>query len=129
LAEFDSHIANLRKAFDKVHMYVSKINPRKCAFGVSAGKFLGFIIHEHGIEIDPGQIKSIRNVETPTCKLEMQKFLNKVIFLQRFISNLARKVDAFTPILRIKNNVDFALGQSSKKLLILLKTIYLRLQC
>jgi hypothetical protein len=29
------------------------MNPRKCAFGVSAGKFLGFVIHEHGIEIDP----------------------------------------------------------------------------
>jgi hypothetical protein len=29
------------------------MNPLKCAFGVSAGKFLGFIIHEHGIEVDP----------------------------------------------------------------------------
>jgi hypothetical protein len=29
------------------------MNPRKCAFGVSVGKVLGFIIHEHGIEVDP----------------------------------------------------------------------------
>jgi hypothetical protein len=52
-AEFSSRIADLRKAFDKMRWYGLKMNPRKCAFGVSAGKFLGFIIHEHGIEINP----------------------------------------------------------------------------
>jgi hypothetical protein len=38
-AEFSSHIADLRKAFDKMCRYGLKTNPRKCAFGVSAGKF------------------------------------------------------------------------------------------
>jgi hypothetical protein len=66
--EFSSHIANLRKAFDKIRRYGLKINPCKCAFGVSASKFLGFIIHEHGI---PDRIKSIQNVGPPTCKLEV----------------------------------------------------------
>jgi hypothetical protein len=47
-AEFSSHIADLRKAFDKMRRYGLKMNPRKCAFGVLAGKFLGFVIHEHG---------------------------------------------------------------------------------
>ena len=37
--------------------YGLKMNPLKCAFGVSAGKFLGFIIHEAGIEIDPAKIE------------------------------------------------------------------------
>jgi hypothetical protein len=39
--------------------YSLKMNPRKFAFVVSAGKFLGFIIHEHGIEIDLDRIKFI----------------------------------------------------------------------
>jgi hypothetical protein len=78
------------------------MNPHKCAFRVSPSKFLGFIIHEHGIEIDLDRIKSIRNVGPSTYKLEMQKFLGKVNYLRRFISNLVRKIDAFTPILRLK---------------------------
>jgi hypothetical protein len=86
------------------------MNPRKCAFGVSTGKFLGFVIHEHGIEIDPDRIKSIWNVGPPTCKVEVQKFLDKVNYLRRFISNLAGKIDAFTPILRVKNDAQFAWG-------------------
>jgi hypothetical protein len=90
--------------------YGLKMNPHKCAFGVSAGKFLGFIIHEHGIQIDPDQIKSIRNVGPPTCKLKMQKFLGKVNYLRMFISNLAEKINAFTPILRLKNDAKFTWG-------------------
>jgi hypothetical protein len=85
-----------------MHQYGLKMNPRKCAFGVSACKLLGFIIHEHGIEIDPDRIKSIYNVGPPTCKLEVQKFLGKINYLQSFISNLAGKIDAFTRILRLK---------------------------
>jgi hypothetical protein len=68
----------LRKAFDKMRQYGLKMNPHKCAFGVSAAKFLGFIIHEHGLEIDTDRIKS---TGAPTCKLEMQKFLGKVNYL------------------------------------------------
>jgi hypothetical protein len=120
-AEFSSHIAGLCKAFDKMCRYGLKMNPRKCAFGVSAGKFLGFIIHEHGIEIEPDRIKSIRNVGPPTCKVEVQKFLGKVNYLRRFISNLAGKIDAFTRILRLKNDAEFAWGQSSRKRLTSLK--------
>jgi hypothetical protein len=110
LVEFGSHIADLHKAFDKMSRYALKINPRKCAFGVWAGKFLGFIIHEHGIEVYTDRIKSIRNVRAPTCKLVMQKFLDKLNYLWRIISNLAEKIDVFTPILRLKNNVKFTWG-------------------
>ena len=39
--------------------YGLKMNPLKCAFVVSAGKFLGFIIHEAGIEVDPAKIEAI----------------------------------------------------------------------
>jgi hypothetical protein len=45
----NSHLADLRLAFEKMRQYKLKINPLKCAFGVSTGKFLGFIVHEKGI--------------------------------------------------------------------------------
>jgi hypothetical protein len=51
--------------------YGLKMNPLKCAFGVSTGKFLGFIVHEKGVEIDPKKIESIKKVQAPTCKKEL----------------------------------------------------------
>jgi hypothetical protein len=73
----DNHLADLRLALERMCRYGLKMNPLKCAFGMSPGKFLGFIIHEHGIEIDPIKIESINKVQLPQCKNNMQKFLGK----------------------------------------------------
>jgi hypothetical protein len=69
--EFDSHLANLLWSFEKIHRYGIKVNPYKFAFGMSAGKLLGLIIHEHDIEVDPNQIQTIQNIGAPTYKIEM----------------------------------------------------------
>ena len=52
-AGLGNHLADLRFALERMRWYGLKMNPLKCVFGVSAGKFLGFIIYEKGIEIDP----------------------------------------------------------------------------
>jgi hypothetical protein len=78
----DCHLADLCLALERMRRYGLKMNPVKCVFGVSTGKFLGFIIHEHGVEIDPTKIKSINKVQLPQCKNNMQKFLGKVNYLR-----------------------------------------------
>jgi hypothetical protein len=110
LDSMDCHLADLCLALERMHRYGLKINPLKCAFDVSAGKFLGFIIHEHGIEIDPTKIESINKVQSPQCKNDMQKLIGKVNYLSRFISNLPGKISAFAPILRLKNEANFTWG-------------------
>jgi len=49
----------------------------------------------------------MKKVEAPVCKKDLHKFLGKVNYLRRFISNLSRKIDAFTPILRLKYEAEF----------------------
>jgi hypothetical protein len=75
---FDAHLANLHVAFERMRKYGLKMNPLKCAFGVIAGKFLGFVVHEQGMEIDPKKIESIKRVEEPTYKKDVQKLLGKI---------------------------------------------------
>jgi hypothetical protein len=70
-ASLNSHLVDLRLAFETMRRYGLKMNPLKCAFGVSAGKFLGFIVHEKGVEIDPKKIESIKKVQAPTSKKEL----------------------------------------------------------
>jgi hypothetical protein len=67
----NNHLADLRLALERMRRNGLKMNLLKCAFDVSAGKFLGFIIHEHGIEIDPIKIQSINKVQPPQCKNDM----------------------------------------------------------
>jgi hypothetical protein len=49
--QIEHHIADLRKVFERTRKYGLNMNPTKCAFSVSAGQFLGFLVHERGIEI------------------------------------------------------------------------------
>jgi hypothetical protein len=58
----DDHPADLRLALERMRRYGLKMNPLKCVVDVSASKFLGFIIHEHGIEMDPTKIESINKL-------------------------------------------------------------------
>jgi hypothetical protein len=72
-AGLDSHLADLRLALERMRRYGLKMNQLKCAFGVSTGKFLGFIIHEKGLEIDPKRIEAMRKAEAPTCQEGLAK--------------------------------------------------------
>jgi hypothetical protein len=48
------------------------MNLKKCAFGVSAGQFLGFLVHERGIEIGLKSQETVRTMVPPTMKRELQ---------------------------------------------------------
>ena len=82
--------------------YGLKINPNKCDFGVSAGQFLSFMIHERGIKIGQKSMKAIDDVVPPTTKTELQYLLGKINFIRRFISNLSERVLPFSHLLKLK---------------------------
>ncbi len=47
------------------------MNPTKCAFGVSAGQFLGFLVHERGIEVTQRSINAIKKIQPPEDKKQL----------------------------------------------------------
>jgi len=97
-----NHLDYLRRSFERMRQYGLKMNPLKCAFGVCAGDFLGFVVHKKGIEINQNKPKAILEMKAPSTKKELQSLLGKVNFLIRFISNLSGKTQSFTPLLRLK---------------------------
>jgi hypothetical protein len=66
LDSMDNHLANLCLTLEMTSQYGLKINLLKCVFDLSPGKFLGFIIHEHSIEIDPKKIESTQKSAATT---------------------------------------------------------------
>jgi hypothetical protein len=91
------------------------MNPNKCAFGVSAGEFMRFLVHEGGIEVGKKSMKAIDEVVLPINLKELQSLLGKINFVKRFISNLSQKVLPFSPLLRIKKNQKFVWGDKQQK--------------
>ncbi|XP_050211463.1 uncharacterized protein LOC126661652 [Mercurialis annua] len=71
------HLKNLEEAFRRMRVHCLKLNPLKCAFGVKAGIFLGFLVHERGIEVDQNKTKAIREAKPLRNKTELQRFLGQ----------------------------------------------------
>jgi hypothetical protein len=87
------------------------MNPNKCAFGVSAGQFLDFLIHERGFEVGCKSISAIDNIKAPSNKKELQSLIGKINFIKRFISNMFERIHPFTPLLKLKADQKFVWGE------------------
>jgi len=109
--DFTKHLADLRKVLECTRKHRLKMNPNKCAFGVSVGQFLGFIVHQRGIEISRISIDAINKVVAPTNKTELQSLIGKINFIRRFITNLSGKIRAFSPLLKLKADQEFVWGR------------------
>ena len=51
--DVQKHLDDLQETFDTLRRYNMKLNSSKCSFGVSLGKFLGFMVSHKGIEANP----------------------------------------------------------------------------
>ena len=77
-----------------------KLNPTKCAFGVTSEKFLGFLISQRGIEANLEKIKAIVDLRHPNTKKEVQQLNEKIVALSRFISRSTERCLPFFKTLR-----------------------------
>jgi hypothetical protein len=62
---FEENMIDLKLSLERMKKYRLRMNPLKYAFGITSGRFLGFAVHEHSIQIDPKKIESIGNIGEP----------------------------------------------------------------
>jgi hypothetical protein len=101
------HLEDLRQVFEWTRRFELKMNLKKCAFSVSASQFLGFLVHEQGIEIGLNRHEVVRSMVPPTMKRELQQLIGKINFIRRFISNLSGRIEPFTDLVKIKADEEF----------------------
>jgi hypothetical protein len=96
----ENHLAVLQKVFERCRLYKLKMNPLKCAFGVSTGKFLGLLVHQRGIDVDPTRASAIATMKPLTTHKELKSFLGKLSYIRRFIPGFAAVTSTFAPLLK-----------------------------
>jgi hypothetical protein len=52
---------DLKKTFDNLRKYKLMLNPKKCVFGVSSRKLLGYMVSSRGIDANPTKVEAIKN--------------------------------------------------------------------
>ena len=77
-----------------------KLNPNKCVLGVTVEKFLGFMVSQRGIEVNPEKIQAIMELSLPKTVKEVQSLNGKVAALNRFVSRATDKCLPFFCMLK-----------------------------
>src|SRR5438445_112129 len=93
-------VKDLRETFEVLKRYTMRLNPQKCVFGVTAGKFLGFMVTNRGIEANPDKIKAILDMEEPRTLHDIQKLNGKLAALSRFLAKGAERALPFLKLLK-----------------------------
>ena len=76
------------------------LNADKCAFGVGASKFLGYLITNRGIEVNPNQIKAVKHLKSPSNPKEVQVLTGMLVAFNWFISKFADHCHPFYQLLK-----------------------------
>ena len=82
----EKHLDDLQGTFDTLRRHQMKLNPSKCAFGVSSRKFIGLMVSQRGIEVNPDKIQAILDMEPPKNIKKVQSLTGRVAALNRFVS-------------------------------------------
>ena len=98
--EEESHLDDFRETFNTLRQYSMKLNPSKCAFGVSSRKFLGFMVSQREIEVNPEKVRAILKMSSPKTVKEVQSLTGKVVALNRFVSKATEKCLPFFKTLK-----------------------------
>ena len=94
------HLDELQETFYTLRQYNMRLNPSKYAYGVSSGKFLGFMVSHRGIKANLDKIQVILNMEPLRNIKEVQSLTERVTALNRFVSKATDKCLPFFKVLK-----------------------------
>ena len=94
------HRTHLAEVFQVLKSYNIKLNSAKCAFGVSAGKFLGFIVNNRGIEANLDKIKVVLDTLPPSNIKDIQRLTGRIVALSHFVSRANDRCRPFFQVLK-----------------------------
>ncbi|CAH9134294.1 unnamed protein product [Cuscuta epithymum] len=99
----EDHVRDMERIFTIMEGASMRLNPKKCAFAVKGGKFLGYMMSERGIEPNPEKVKAIVDMEAPRNLKDVQRLTGRLAALSRFMSKLADKAIPFFQIMKKAN--------------------------
>jgi hypothetical protein len=90
-------------------------NLEKCSFGMDMVHYLGYIVDQHGVHVDPTKIQVIHDWPAPTTLTELQSFLGLTNFYRRFMLGFSHITWALSQVTRGGGKEKFVWGLSQQQ--------------
>ena len=116
---WEDHLEHIRKVLHRLREHKLYAKRSKCTFGVKTIDYLGFILNENNLCVDPNKSTAIEAWETPKTKKDVQSFLGLVNFYRRFIKDCAKIAK---PLTSLTKDVPFKWSPEADKAFKTLKT-------
>jgi hypothetical protein len=99
---------DLKETFGNLRKSKMMLNPKKCVFGMSSGKLLGYMVSSWGIDVNPKKLEAIEHLQPPWTRKEIQKLAGIMAALSRFISKLGERGMPFYRLLHKADGFQWA---------------------
>jgi hypothetical protein len=109
------HLQHIQQVLHTLRQHKLYANLEKCSFGMDRVHYLGYIIDQHGVHVDPTKIQVIHDWPAPTTLTELQSFLGLANFYRRFVLGFSHIAWALSQINRGGGKEKFAWGWSQQQ--------------
>jgi hypothetical protein len=109
------HLQHIQQVLHTLRQHKLYANLEKCSFGMDRVHYLGYIIDQHGVHVDPAKIQVIRDWPAPTTLTELQSFLGLANFYRRFMLGFSHIAWALNQVTRGGGKEKFVWGLSQQQ--------------
>jgi hypothetical protein len=92
----ENHVKHVTLILETLEKADIELHPEKCVFHAKEIKFLGYILTQDGIKMNPTKVKAVLNWPIPKIITEIQKFIGFANFYRRFIKGYLKIAISFT---------------------------------
>lgn len=109
----DEHIAHLSFVLAKLRGAGFTVNPSKVSLCAKEISYLGYLISESGIRVNPDRIRPILDFPTPVNVRQVRRFLGMTGFYAKFIPHMSQITEPLNALKR--QNCKFKWGQEQQE--------------
>jgi hypothetical protein len=111
---WEEHMRHIQQVLSTLRQHKLYANLEKCSFGMNRVQYLGYIVDEHGVHVDPAKIQVICDWPAPTTLTELQSFLGLANFYRRFVLGFSHIAWALSQVTKGGGRAKFVWGKEKQ---------------